>query len=93
MTGQIPTNVLHFARLLRRAGRDSFSLPPVLELNPRHKLVGHLAAEVAAGRGVASQAGLLLDLARLQDGDLPRDPANFARQVEAALIGGEASQV
>ena len=82
---------LQMQRLLRRAGRDSFSLPPVLELNPRHKLVGHLAAEVAAGRGVASQAGLLLDLARLQDGELPRDPANFARQVEAALIGGEAN--
>jgi molecular chaperone HtpG len=80
---------LQMQRLLKRAGRDSFSLPPVLELNPRHKLVAHLAEEVAAGRGVENQAGLLLDLARLQDGDLPRDPASFARRVEAALSGGD----
>jgi molecular chaperone HtpG len=77
---------LQMQRLMRRAGRDSFSLPPVLELNPRHKLVAHLVGEVAAGRNVDSQAGLLLDLARLQDGDLPRDPADFARRVEDALI-------
>ena len=84
---------LQMQRLLKRAGRDSFSLPPVLELNPRHKLVGHLVEEVAAGRGVESQAGLLLDLARLQDGDLPRDPANFARQVEAALIVSKSDSI
>jgi molecular chaperone HtpG len=28
---------------------------------------------------------MLLDLARVQDGDLPRDPAGFARRIEAAL--------
>jgi molecular chaperone HtpG len=33
------------------------------------------------------KAGLLLDLARVQDGDTPRDPAAFARQVAAALAG------
>jgi molecular chaperone HtpG len=84
---------LQMQRLLRRAGRDSFSLPPVLELNPRHKLVAHLAAEVAAARNIDSQAGLLFDLARLQDGDLPRDPAAFARNVEAALIGNGSGEI
>ena len=78
---------LQMQRLLRRAGRDSFAMPPVLELNPRHRLIAHLAAELTAGRNISAQAELILDLARLQDGDLPRDPANFARQVEGALIG------
>jgi len=76
---------LQMQRLLRRAGRASYAAPPVLEINPRHRLVAALAAKAAAGEDVADQAGLLLDLARIQDGDLPRDPATFARRVEAAL--------
>ena len=69
-----------------RAGR--FAAPPVLEINPRHTLVAGLAAKAAEGEDVAEAAGLLFDLARIQDGDLPRDPAGFARSVEAALAGG-----
>ena len=78
---------LQMQRLLRRAGRASFAAPPVLEINPRHRLVAALAAKASAGEDVADAAGLLLDLARIQDGDLPRDPATFARRVEAALGG------
>ncbi len=78
---------LQMQRLLRRAGRASFAAPPVLEINPRHRLVVALAAKAGAGEDVAEAAGLLLDLARIQDGDLPRDPATFARRVEAALAG------
>jgi molecular chaperone HtpG len=78
---------LQMQRLLRRAGRASFAAPPVLEINPRHKLVAALAAKAAAGEDVARAGGLLFDLARIQDGDLPRDPATFARSVEAALAG------
>ena len=77
---------LQMQRLMRRAGREGFALPPVLEINPRHRLIAHLAAESDAGRNIDTAASLLLDLARLQDGDLPRDPAEFARKVEHALI-------
>ena len=78
---------LQMQRLLRRAGRAAFAAPPVLEINPRHKLVAELAAKAAAGTDVTEAAGLLFDLARIQDGDLPREPAAFARRVEAALAG------
>ena len=78
---------LQMQRLLRRAGRDGFAMPPVLEINPRHKLIAHLAEDVAQDRPVAEAAELILELARLQDGELPRDPAAFARKVEQALIG------
>jgi HSP90 family molecular chaperone len=37
---------------------------------------------------LAETAGLLLDLARIQDGDGPRDPAGFARRVASALALG-----
>ena len=79
---------LQMQRLLRRAGRDNFAMPPILELNPRHKLIVDLAARASNGDDIAEAASLLLDLARLQDGDLPKDPAGFARRVERALAGG-----
>jgi molecular chaperone HtpG len=74
-------------RLLRRSGRTSYAAAPVLEINPRHALIVALIARHAAGADVAGEAGMLLDLARVQDGDLPRDPAAFARRIEAALAG------
>ena len=74
---------LAMQRLLRRAGRPVFGLPPKLEINPGHKLVQALAQR----EGVEDEAGLLLDLAKLQEGDLPEDPAAFVRRVAAAIAG------
>ena len=76
---------LQMQRLLRRAGRGGGASLPVLEINPRHALIARLAAEDG---DIAETAGLLLDLARLQDGDTPRDPAAFARRVAQALAVG-----
>ncbi|MCW3473399.1 molecular chaperone HtpG [Limobrevibacterium gyesilva] len=80
---------LQMQRLLRRAGRADFAAKPVLEINPRHKLIAALAARASANPAgdaeTAEYAGLLLDLARVQDGDLPKDPAGFARRIERAL--------
>jgi molecular chaperone HtpG len=79
---------LQMQRLLRRAGRMTGGGLPTLEINPRHPLIRKLAAQAAAEADLTDSAGLLLDLARVQDGDSPRDPAGFARQVAAALSGG-----
>ena len=73
---------LQMQRLLRRAGRGGGG-QPVLEINPRHPLIRALAAGPA--EAAAEAAGTLLDLARIQDGDSPRDQAAFARTVAAAL--------
>ncbi len=83
---------LHMQRILRRAGRAGFTAPPMLEINPRHPLIARLAARQQAGGDIAEAASLLLDLARVQDGDLPRDPAGFARTIEHALAGAFAPQ-
>ncbi|MCJ2039747.1 molecular chaperone HtpG [Methylobacterium sp. J-059] len=74
---------LQMQRLLRRAGRAAGGGKPILEINPRHPLIRALAEgpEVA----IAPAAGTLLDLARIQDGDTPRDPVAFAQVVAAAL--------
>ncbi len=75
---------LQMQRMLRRAGR-SFGGLPVLEVNPRHPWIRKLAEGVATDTALGETAGLLLDLARVQDGDAPRDPAAFARMVAAAF--------
>ncbi len=75
---------LQMQRLMRRSGRPSFAAPPVLEINPRHALIRKLA-ETMGTDGFAETAGTLLDLARVQEGDLPRDPAAFAKRVTAML--------
>ncbi len=78
---------LQMQRLLRRSGKPGISLPPTLELNPRHPLIRRLAERADAGEDVAEAAHTLLDLARVQDGDMPLDPAAFARRITAALAG------
>ncbi|NGM21201.1 molecular chaperone HtpG [Roseomonas stagni] len=76
---------LQMQRLLKRAGRAAGAGAPILEINPRHPLIRKLAEKAAGEADLKDEAGLLLDLARLQDGDVPRDPVGFAKRVAAAL--------
>ena len=76
---------LAMQRMLRRAGRPSFGLPPKLEINPTHPLVLALAERAKAEADLTQDAELLLDLAKLQEGDLPDNPAEFVKAVAAAL--------
>ena len=77
---------LQVQRLMRRAGRAMMPAAPVLEVNPRHALIAALAGRLEDKELVSEAAGTLLDLARVQEGDLPRDPSRFARRV-AELLG------
>jgi molecular chaperone HtpG len=76
---------LQLQRLMRRSGRDMPTPPPILDINPRHALIKALAERQAAGQDVTEAAETLLDLARVQDGEAPRDAGAFARRVAAAL--------
>jgi molecular chaperone HtpG len=83
---------LQMQRLMRRSGRAAPAMPPVLEVNPMHPLIAALHARMNSDKPVgedemAEVAGSLLDLARVQEGDLPRDPAGFARRITAMLAG------
>jgi molecular chaperone HtpG len=87
---------VNLERLLRRHGQLEEGLPRVLELNPSHALVTALAARAAAGAtdddGLLQDAAhLLLDQARIVEGEGPADPAGFARRlgtVMARAFGG-----
>ncbi|MDE2583334.1 MAG: molecular chaperone HtpG [Rhodospirillales bacterium] len=78
---------LQMQRLLRRSGRGGPLPAPVLEVNPRHALIAALAARAGETDLLGPAAETLLDLARVQEGDLPRDPGGFARRVTELLAG------
>ncbi|MCW8305448.1 molecular chaperone HtpG [Acidiphilium sp. PA] len=78
---------LALQRLMRRAGRQSYAPKPALELNPSHKLIESLIPRADAGEDMTDWAALLLDLARIQDGEAPIDPARFARLVAEKVAG------
>ena len=69
-------------RLLSRANRGT-GAKPILELNMRHDMVK------AVARGDADDlANLLLDQAYILDGEIPADPAAFARRLNAFVVRG-----
>jgi molecular chaperone HtpG len=76
-------------RLLARQNRGS-GAKPILELNLGHDLVKALARANQDKRtdDVAAIAGLLLDQAHILDGEVPEDPAAFARRLNALLLRG-----
>ena len=83
---------LQMQRMLRRAGRAGPSKPPTLELNPRHKLIRALSDQADAGAALGDAARVLLDLARVQEGDPLRDAAGFARLVAGFMAASFAPQ-
>ena len=78
---------LAMQRLMRRAGRSMMPTKPVLEVNPRHTLIEALSAKLDDSKLIAAAAETLLDLAHVQEGDLPADATAFARRVTTLLAG------
>ncbi|MDF7673269.1 molecular chaperone HtpG [Acetobacteraceae bacterium ESL0709] len=76
---------LAMQRLLRRSGQNLPPMAPVLEINPRHPLIRRLAERVAEGETIADYATVLLDLARVQEGESLPDPAGFSRRLTGLL--------
>ncbi len=76
-------------RLLARQERGT-GAKPVLELNMRHALVQALARAVGDKKesDVADLSALLLAQAQILDGEVPTDPAAFARRVNDLIIRG-----
>jgi molecular chaperone HtpG len=76
-----------FERLLAAAGRLDASAKPILEINPRHALVVALAG--AADENFKTDAAhLLLDEARILDGERPADARAFSERLAKVLSRG-----
>jgi len=82
---------MHLERLLKQHRQLDTASKRILELNPRHKLVERLAAtvgEVGASDQLSEFAWLLLDQARIVEGEQLPDPSAFARRLATLLERG-----
>ncbi|QFT33906.1 Chaperone protein HtpG [Labrenzia sp. THAF82] len=85
--GDIDVNL---ERLLKRHGQLQQGMPRVLELNPNHQIINRLA-ERAKSDGAESDdllkdaAHLLLDQARIVEGEDPLEPTEFVRRFGAVM--------
>jgi molecular chaperone HtpG len=82
---------MHLERLLRQHKQLDRESKRILELNPKHPLIKRLAQDVSA-KGAAAKlddyAYLLLDQARIVEGEALPDPAAFARRLASVMEGG-----
>jgi molecular chaperone HtpG len=73
-------------RILAGAGRLNTASKPILEVNPRHQLVVALAGLGGDQRALKEDAVyLLLDEARVLEGDRPADPRSFSERLARVL--------
>ena len=85
--GDIDVNL---ERLLRRHGQLQAGMPRVLEINPSHEIIRKLA-DRAKSDGAGSDsllkdaAHLLLDQARIAEGEAPADAVEFGRRLSSVL--------
>ncbi|MBO1905381.1 molecular chaperone HtpG [Microvirga sp. 3-52] len=73
-------------RLLARAGQLESAAKPILEINPRHDLIVALANLGDAEQTLREDAAhLLLDEARILDGELPADARAFSQRLARVM--------
>jgi molecular chaperone HtpG len=78
---------MRLARLLQQHKRIDALAPRVLEINGSHPVIAALAKAVSTGKGeaVADASWLLLDQARIQEGEALSDPTAFAKRLGEVL--------
>ncbi|HEX5320992.1 MAG TPA: molecular chaperone HtpG [Stellaceae bacterium] len=82
---------MHLERLLKAHRQLDTTAKRILEINPRHRLIERLAAsvgETGASDQLAEFAWVLLDQARIIEGEALPDPAAFARRLAGLLEKG-----
>jgi molecular chaperone HtpG len=82
---------MHLERLLKQHRQLDTAAKRILELNPRHRLIERLAAsvgETGASEQLSEFAWLLLDQARIVEGEQLPDPPAFARRLATLLERG-----
>ncbi len=82
---------MHIQRLLKQHNQLNEASPRILEINPDHPLIrqmGELAEKDGALDKLRDPAFLLLDQARIIEGETLADPAAFARRLAAVMTQG-----
>ena len=77
---------VNLERLLQKHGQLTSAMPRVLEINPSHSIIKKLADRAAANDDLLKDAAhLLLDQARISDGEAPASPSDFGRRLSSVL--------
>jgi molecular chaperone HtpG len=82
---------MRIERMLRQHKQLDKAAKRIMEINPRHALIGKLAGLVGKpeeAQRLDAMAHLLLDQARIVEGESLPDPAAFARRLASALEKG-----
>ncbi|MBT5050150.1 MAG: molecular chaperone HtpG [Rhodospirillaceae bacterium] len=82
---------IHLERLLRQHNQLETSVTRVMEINPTHPLITTLAGIVGddgAGAKLSDAAWLLLDQARILEGETLPDPTAFSRRLSDLMTRG-----
>jgi molecular chaperone HtpG len=82
---------IHLERLLKQHRQIDAPFKRILEINPKHSLIRCLAASVGtagAAKQVEEVARLLLDQARILEGETLPDPMAYSRRVAALVEQG-----
>jgi molecular chaperone HtpG len=85
---------IHLERLLKQHRQLNEAAKRILEINPRHALIERLTHQVgvkAASDRLGEFAWLLLDQARILEGEQLPDPSAFARRMSLLLERGLAA--
>jgi molecular chaperone HtpG len=79
---------IHLERFLKQHNQIRTASPRILEINPAHPLIRRMAEKASqdgAKESLADISWLLLDQARLMDGEPLADPAGFSRKLGEVL--------
>lgn len=82
---------MHMNRMLKKSQHYEAKLQPILEINDGHPVIARLKALASAGaddESVKETALLLLDQARIVEGETLKDPSGFVRRMNKAIEKG-----
>jgi len=82
---------IHLQRILKQNQQLDQTTPRVLEINADHALIRAIAAEAVKENSVdklKDDAQLLLDQARIMEGEMPEDPVAFAHRLSSIMTRG-----
>ena len=79
---------MRLQKILQSTGQDAMAGKRILEINPGHALIRSLVERTrseGSSHQIEDMAHLLLDQALIQEGELPQDPARFAKRMSDTM--------
>jgi len=72
----------NMTRILKASGQTAYDVPPIMEINPDHRIIKNL---IDSDENIEDWAHVLFDQATLSEGSALEDPADYVRRINALL--------